>query len=315
MHTTTADGCPAICPSGYATTQVAAYLHIPKTRRVIMRKARTSRWDAVFTTVLALVLVTLAGCSPAGSLSTLKQARQKGQLTVGSDTTYAPMEFVKDNTVTGFDVDIMSAIGDRLGVKCTVMPTAWEGIIPALQTKKFDALISSITITPEREKEVAFTIPYYRADMGILFNKTLNNIQGPTDLAGLNVGVQVGTTGDQAATMIDGVKKLSKYPDIQLAIADLELGRIDAVVNDYPVCAFYAQNNKNLFVVRIAKIGNLDLTQYYGIAVRTSDTDLKKAFDDALRGLAANGVYDTIYAKWFGGKPAFRPGDPASSAP
>jgi ABC-type amino acid transport substrate-binding protein len=280
-----------------------------------MRKARTSRWDTVFTAVVVLVLVTVAGCSPAGSLSTLKQARQKGQLTVGSDTTYAPMEFVKDNMVTGFDVDIMSAIGDRLGVKCTVMPTAWDGIIAALQTGKFDALISSMTITPEREKEVVFTIPYYRADMGILFNKTAHDVQSPAGLAGLNVGVQVGTTGDQAAAMIHGIKKLSKYPDIQLAIADLDVGRVDAVVNDYPVCAFYAQNNKDLSVVRIAKIGSLDLTQYYGIAVRTSETDLKKAFDDALRALAADGIYDTIYAKWFGGKPAFRPGDSVSSAP
>jgi ABC-type amino acid transport substrate-binding protein len=280
-----------------------------------MRKARTSRWDTVFTAVVVLVLVTVAGCSPAGSLSTLKQARQKGQLTVGSDTTYAPMEFVKDNMVTGFDVDIMSAIGDRLGVKCTVMPTAWDGIIAALQTGKFDALISSMTITPEREKEVVFTIPYYRADMGILFNKTAHDVQSPAGLAGLNVGVQVGTTGDQAAAMIHGIKKLSKYPDIQLAIADLDVGRVDAVVNDYPVCAFYAQNNKDLSVVRIAKIGSLDLTQYYGIAVQTSETDLKKAFDDALRALAADGIYDTIYAKWFGGKPAFRPGDSVSSAP
>jgi len=274
-----------------------------------MRRTRTSRWGAVFSIVLALVLATTAGCSSAEQQSTLKQAQQKGQLSVGSDTTYAPMEYVKDSTVTGFDVDIMNAIGDRLGIKCIVMPTAWEGIIAALQTGKFDALISSITITPEREKEVAFTIPYYRADMGILFNKTLHSIQGPADLAGLNVGVQVGTTGDQAASMIDGVKKLSKYPDIQLAIADLELGRIDAVVNDYPVCAFYAQNNTNLAVIRTAKIADLDLTQYYGIAVRTSDTDLKKALDNALTTIAADGVYDTIYARWFGGKPVFRPGD------
>lgn len=277
-----------------------------------MERTRTSRWGAVFSTALMLVIVMTAGCSPAETQSTLKQVRQKGQLSVGSDTTYAPMEFIKDNKVSGFDVDLMNAIGDRLGLTCTVMPTAWEGIIAALQTSKFDALISSITITPEREKEVAFTIPYYRADMGILFNKTLHTIQGPADLAGLNVGVQVGTTGDQAASMIDGVKKLSKYPDIQLAIADLELGRIDAVVNDYPVCAFYAQNNKDLSVLRAAKIGDLDLTQYYGIAVRTSDNDLKKALDDALKGLAADGVYDTIYAKWFGGKPVFRPGDAVS---
>jgi ABC-type amino acid transport substrate-binding protein len=279
-----------------------------------MRSARTSRWGAVFGTVLALILIMVAGCSPAAKQNTLKEALQKGQLTVGSDTTYAPMEFLKDNSITGFDVDLMNAIGDRLGLKCTVMPTAWEGIIAALQTKKFDALISSITITADRQKEVAFTIPYYRADMGILFNKTLHDIQGPADLAGLSVGVQVGTTGDQAAAMIDGVKRLSKYPDIQLAIADLELGRIDAVVNDYPVCAFYAQNNKDLAVIGTPKIGSLDLTQYYGIAIRTSDTELKQAFDKALKGLAVDGVYDTIYAKWFGGKPVFRPGDPIAPA-
>ncbi len=293
--------------------QVAAYHHILKTRSDAMRKTRTSRWGAVFTALLALVIIT-AGCSSAASPDTLNQARQKGSLTIGSDTTYAPMEFVKNDTITGFDVDLMTEIGNRLGLRCTVVSTAWEGIIPALQTGKFDALVSSLTITPEREREVRFSIPYYRADMGILFNKTLHSIQGPEDLANLNIGVQVGTTGDQAAAEIKGVKKISKYPDIQLAIADLELERIDAVVNDYPVCAFYTQNNKNLAVIRMTRIGELDLTQYYGIAVRTSDTDLKKAFDEALRDLTRDGVYDTIYAKWFGGKPAFRPGDTAPGA-
>jgi len=197
----------------------------------------------------------------------------------------------------------------QLGVAADIVTTAWDGIIPALQTRKFEVVISSMTITPDREKEVSFSIPYYRADMGVVFDKTLHTIATPSDLAGLRVGAQVGTTGEQSAHMIDGVTDVRSYPDIQLAMADLKLGRIDAVVNDFPVCAFYAKDSPTLTVIRILKVKDLDLTQYYGIAMHLEDKQLKAAVDKALQDLAKDGTYDSIYVKWFGGTPDFRPGD------
>lgn len=278
-----------------------------------MSRTRTSRWGAVFTVVLVLCFLVLSGCRPAATSSDLDRVKQDGVLTVGNDTTYAPFEFADStNKPTGFDVDLIAAVAQKLGLKSAIVTTAWDGIIPALQTRKFEVLVSAMTINSEREKEVSFSIPYYRADMGIVFDKTLHTITSPSDLAGLRVGAQVGTTGEQSAGMIDGVTDIRSYPDIQLAMADLKLGRIDAVVNDFPVSAFYAKDSPTLTVIRTLKVKDLDLTQYYGIAMHLEDTGLKAAVDKALKELATDGTYDTIYAKWFGGTPDFRPGDQLS---
>ncbi|MCE5192792.1 MAG: basic amino acid ABC transporter substrate-binding protein [Candidatus Cryosericum sp.] len=276
-----------------------------------MNRTRTSRWGAVFTIVLVSSLLILTGCGSSATSSDLLTVKQDGVLTIGNDTTFAPFEYTDSaNEPIGFDIDLIAAVADKLGLKSEVVTTAWDGIIPALQAGKFEAVISAMTITPDREEEVSFSIPYYRSDMGIVFDKTLRTITQASDLAGLRVGVQIGTTGESAAQAIAGVTDIRSYPDIQLAMADLKVGRIDAVVNDFPVNAFYAKDSPALTVIRVFKISDTDLTQYYGIAVRLEDTQLKAAIDNALRDLVKDGTYDTIYAKWFGGVPGFRPGDP-----
>ncbi|HOV50056.1 MAG TPA: basic amino acid ABC transporter substrate-binding protein [Candidatus Cryosericum sp.] len=277
-----------------------------------MSERRTSRWGAVFSTIVAVAILVSCGCGSAET-SQLRRIKQDGVLTVGNDTTYAPFEFMdSSNAPTGFDVDLISAIAARLGLKAQIVTTAWDGIIPALQAQKFEAVISAMTITPDRQKEVLFSTPYYRSDMGIVFDKTLHAISGPDDLAGLRVGVQIGTTGETSARLISGLTDVRSYPDIQLAMTDLDLGRIDAVVNDYPVCAYYARGSASLSVVRVLTINHTDLTQYYGIALKHNDTQLKAAIDQVLADLVKDGTYDALYAKWFGGAPDFRPGDARS---
>jgi lysine-arginine-ornithine-binding protein len=275
-----------------------------------MSRTRTSRWGAVFTVALVLCFLVLSGCRPTATSSDLARVKQDGVLTVGNDTTFAPFEFVDSaNKPTGFDIDLIAAVAQKLGLKTDIVTTAWDGIIPALQTQKFEIVISAMTITTDREKEVNFSIPYYRADMGIMYNPAKNTITKPEDLVGKTVGVQIGTTGEIDAKLITGVK-VKSYPDIQLATLDLENGKIDAVVNDYPVSAYYAKASPTLTVIRMLKVNNLGLpTQYYGIAIRLEDKQLKAAVDQALRDLVKDGTYDTIYAKWFGGTPGFRPGD------
>jgi polar amino acid transport system substrate-binding protein len=275
-----------------------------------MSRTRTSRWGAVFTVALVSSLLILTGCGTAATSSDLTRVKQDGVLTVGNDTTFAPFEFDDSaNKPTGFDIDLITAVAQKLGLKTDIETTAWDGIILALQAQKFEVVISAMTITPDREKEVSFSIPYYRADMGIMYNPARNNITKPEDLVGKTIGVQVGTTGEIDAKLIAGVK-VDSYPDIQLATLDLENGKIDAVVNDYPVCAYYAKASPKLRVIRMLEVNNLGLpTQYYGIAMRVEDKQLKAAVDQALRDLVKDGTYDTIYAKWFGGTPAFHPGD------
>jgi len=169
-----------------------------------MRQRRSSRWGAVFSTIVAAAILVSCGCGSTGTAQ-LEHIKQDGVLTVGNDTTYAPFEFMDStNAPTGFDVDLISAVAANLGLKAQIVTTAWDGIIPALQAQKFEAVISAMTITPDREKEVLFSTPYYRSEMGIVFDKTLHTISGPEDLAGLRVGVQIGTTGETSARLISG---------------------------------------------------------------------------------------------------------------
>ncbi|MCX6087321.1 MAG: transporter substrate-binding domain-containing protein, partial [Caldiserica bacterium] len=186
-----------------------------------MKKTAFAR--SVVLVVVALMMVTvLTGCKT-----------QTGTLNWGTDPTYAPFEYADEaNKPTGFDVELMEAIAAKMGKTSSLTSGAFDGLLLALQGKKFDAVCAAMTITPEREQEVSFSIPYYRADMGIMYNPAKNNITKPEDLVGKTVGVQTGTTGETSAKLIAGVK-VNSYPDIQLATLDLENGKTDAVVNDY----------------------------------------------------------------------------------
>jgi len=262
-----------------------------------MKKTAFAR-GVVLMVVAAVIVTVLTGCKT-----------QSGTFNWGTDPTYQPFEYVDAaNKPTGFDVELMEAIAAKMGRTSNLTSEAFDGLLLALEGKKFDAVCAAMTITPLREKEVSFSIPYYRSDMGIMYNPAKNNITRPEDLVGKTVGVQVGTTGEASAKLITGVK-VNSYPDIQLATQDLENGRIDAVVNDSPVCVFYASTHPALKVFSTTSIAGQDLTQLYGIAMRLEDKQLKAAVDKALQDLVKDGTYDTIYAKWFGRTPDFRPGD------
>ena len=249
-----------------------------------------------FMILAILVVASFAGCKT-----------ESAALNWGTDPTYAPFEYADaDNKPTGFDVELMEAVAKKLGRTSNMTSGAFDGLLLALESKKFDAVCAAMSITPDREEEVAFSIPYYRADMGIMFNPSRNTIAGPEDLVGKTVGVQTGTTGETSAKMIGGVT-VKSYPDIQLATMDLENGKVDAVVNDYPVCTEYASTHPALTVLDTTSIAGKDLTQLYGIAVRKDDTQLKTEIDAALRELTADGTYATLYRKYFFADPPYLP--------
>jgi polar amino acid transport system substrate-binding protein len=252
-------------------------------------------------TISESVTVTKGGLTKNVTLSfnSLARVKRVGVMTFGSDTTYAPFESIDTTSgqAVGFDVDLANLIANKLGVKAKIMSTDFGGIIPALQSGKFDAIISAMTITDERKKEIDFSDPYYDSGQIIAVQVSNNSIKGPDDLSGKKVGVQTGTTGEEAAKKIKGAI-VKSYPDIQLAFTDLVIGRIDAVVNDLPVSAFYAKGHPGVKLV-----GNLFTVEQYGIAFRKDETELREAVNDALKEIKANGEYDQIYEKWFGKKP------------
>ena len=221
---------------------------------------------------------------------------EEGKLQAGSDTSFAPFEFSDEKGgYIGFDVDMVTAIAKKMGLEAVVVATAWDGIIPNLVADRYDIIMSAMTITEERQQQINFTDGYIDTNLAIT---TLVD-QPITDEAGLDgktVGVQVDTTGQFAVEEVAGVKEIKKYENSIAAIQDLFAGRVDAVVNDSPVNAYYTRDKPEFG--NTGKIGSDD---QYGFGIKKENTELLEAMNAALAELQDEGTYDLIYAKWFGG--------------
>ena len=138
------------------------------------------------------VLLGLATAQKAHA-DTLDEVKKRGTLIVGTEAAYVPYEFFKDGKIIGYDPDIIDHIVGKLGVKAQIVDTAWNGIIPALYAKKFDVIISAMTITKERADKVLFSMPYADASNVILLRANEDRIKSATDLSGKIIGVQIGS--------------------------------------------------------------------------------------------------------------------------
>jgi polar amino acid transport system substrate-binding protein len=275
------------------------------------------RWFrlASIVAVAAAVLVLFAACggdeekaedTPSGSAtSEAKVAElQDGVLQVGSDISYAPIEFFEEGTqnAAGLDVDLANALAEELGVRAEFINTGFDGIIGALNVSRFDVLMSAMTVTEERQKEIDF-IPYFAAGTDILVAEgNPKNIKTIEDLSGLTAGVQIGTIQvDQLKAANDTLKAAGK-PEISvltfdqnpLAVEQLRTGRADAVIADSPVVA----NEARLSDGKLEALGLAVEAAPYGIGVRKGSTQLKAAIEGALQKLIANGKYKAILIEW-----------------
>ena len=275
------------------------------------------RWFrlASIVAVAAAVLVLFAACggeekkaenTPTGSATSAAKVDelQDGVLQVGSDISYAPIEFFEEGTqnAAGLDVDLANALAEELGVRAEFINTGFDGIIGALNVSRFDVLISAMTVTEERQKEIDF-IPYFAAGTDILVAEgNPKNIKTIEDLSGLTAGVQIGTIQvDQLKAANDTLKAAGK-PEISvltfdqnpLAVEQLRTGRADAVIADSPVVA----NEARLSDGKLEALGLAVEAAPYGIGVRKGSTQLKAAIEGALQKLIANGKYKAILIEW-----------------
>ena len=251
---------------------------------------------------VALAGVTvLAVARPADAGPGVDRIKKAGVLVVGSDVTYPPFEYMEGTTPVGFDVDIARAIARELGVRLDYQNTAWDGIFAALKSGKFDMLLSGITITEERKKtfDLAFSKPYFESGQGVAIRRGGKPVGGAGDLAGKVVGVQINTTGQYAAEKVPGIKEIRKYETLPEALSDLGIGRIDAVVADYPVLLYNAARAKDrkYEVVEGLIVGE---PEQLGIPVRAAEADLIPVIDKVIDDLKKSGEYAKLMQKWFG---------------
>ena len=191
--------------------------------------------------VVASALSVLVFAEPLLAQSALERVRASGRLRIGIDATYPPFGIAEGGEFSGFDVDIARAIARELGVEAELVNASFDGVFPALQNGSFDVVISAVTITPERRATLLFSDPYIAAGQQIVVRGD-SAITGPDDLAGRTVGVQINTTAQFAMEKRPGVT-IAKYNTIDLALLDLQNGRMDAVASDGPVLRYMVRSS------------------------------------------------------------------------
>lgn len=252
----------------------------------------TLRTRRIFATLLLLFL------SPISTLAqtALQRMRQSGELRVGTDATYPPFETVEGDEYTGFDIDLVNAIAKEMGVRARFINSGFDGIFPALQNGTFDAVISSVTITPERRASMLFSEPYYDSGQMIAVRQETADLDTPEELVGKTVGVQINTTAQIDLEKRGGVS-VNKYNSIDLALLDLQNKRIDAVVSDAPVLKYMIFKS---FRSSLKTVGRRFTDEKFGIAVAQGNEDLVQEINVALKKVRESGEYDEIHKKWFG---------------
>jgi His/Glu/Gln/Arg/opine family amino acid ABC transporter permease subunit len=245
--------------------------------------------------LLVTALLSVIAAEPLFAQSALERVRSAGRLRVGIDATYPPFGIAEGGEFSGFDVDIATAVARELGVRAELVNASFDGVFPALQNASFDVVISAVTITPERSATLLFSDPYIAAGQQIVVRND-SPIAGPDNLDGRTVGVQINTTAQFAMEKRAGVT-IAKYNTIDLALLDLQNGRIDAVASDGPVLRYMVRSSFQ----GLKPVGDEYTDEQFGIVLARGSDDLRRAVNAALWRVQDGGEYAKIYAKWFGG--------------
>jgi polar amino acid transport system substrate-binding protein len=261
-----------------------------------MRKTRLTALLAVL--LLALASVVAIGCGGSDETTggsgggTTSEGGGGEPLSVGSDIPYPPFEQGRPGHYTGFDIELMEAIGKKIGRKPEFHDTSFETIFRDVAQGKFDAVISAATIKPEREKVVDFSNPYYLSEQALLVAEG-SPLKELKELEGKTVGVQQGTTGQELAKEELGGAEIRPYPEGPDAVTALKSGTVEGVVIDAPV----AENAEQAGGVEIAE--KIPTEEDYGIAVAQGETELLEEINKALKEVQEDGTYKKIFEKWF----------------
>ncbi len=225
------------------------------------------------------------------------------KLKIGTEGAYPPFNnATADGKLEGFDIDIANALCAEMKAECEFVVQDWDGIIPALQAKKFDAIIASMSITAERKEKVDFTHKYYNTPPAFAVAKT-STIAGitPADLKGKSIGAQGSTVHHNYLEATFKESEIKSYPTAQEYQLDLANGRVDAVNDDISVLEGWLKTPEGACckllgaVTPIAEIHG----EGAGIAVRKGETALADKFNAAIDAIRANGKYKEINDKYF----------------
>jgi len=230
--------------------------------------------------------------------------QEAGKIVVGTSADYPPFEFVNEqNEFDGFDMALIKEVGERLGVEVEIQDIAFDGLIAALKAEQIDAIIAAMSATPERDKEVDFTMNYYVGTDAILVREDSDlTFDTAEDMAGLKIGVQAGTIHEAwvQENLVDTGETeeadVSRYERAELAVADLKNGRVDVVAMDYFAAKAYIEQGG----IKLALEQNLS-GENMAIAVREGAAGLQWHLNQIIQELQDAGVIDQLSEQYLSG--------------
>ncbi len=219
------------------------------------------------------------------------------KLVIATDATWPPMEYVDEQKqIVGFDIDLMKAAAKEGGFTVEFKNSAWDGIFAGLAAGKYDAIMSSVTITEERKKTMDFSIPYINAGQVLIVRTDTTGVTVLADLKGKIAGAQIGTTGYFEIEKVKGVTPKA-YDELGLAIEDLTNKRIDGVVADTPIAADFALQNAN-YKDKLKIVGEPFTDELYGVAVKKGNTKVLDAVNKGLKAVLDKKIDEKIKDTW-----------------
>jgi len=241
------------------------------------------------------------------AMSVSVSAKEWKEVRVAIDATYKPFTFkTPEGKPTGFDVDIAQALCDEIKAKCVFVEQVWDGMIPGLTAKKYDAIISSMSITEERKRQVDFTGRYYKTPSKIVIKSDIKSDGSPASLKGKKIGVLKGSTQEKYAMgeLKGAGVTVVPYEAQDQVYLDMKAGRLDGTVADIievqggfldtPDGKAYGFVGQPLLMPKYFGDG-------VGVAVRKADKDLKEVMDKAIKTIRGNGSWQKISDKYFPG--------------
>lgn len=236
---------------------------------------------------------------PASGAHAPPRIAKAGVLRVAVDATYPPMEFEgPDGKPTGFDVDFAAELAKRLGVRAEFVVMNWDGILAGLTSQRYDVIMSSMNVTPER-KQVADFVEYLQMAQ-VFVTKPGGAVASTAELAGRSVAVQADTTSHSAVqkAQADGVKirQIKAFPLATQAFQALKAGQAEVIVIDEPVARYYAKQDPASFVVS----GRALAPEPVGIAIRKADSELTQSLAAVVAQAKQDGTFERLSKQWFG---------------
>ena len=232
---------------------------------------------------------------------TLADVKKRGELVTATEMQFPPFDISDNGVYKGVDRELIDAVAKELRVKVKYIDLPWTSVLPGLEAKKFDLVIAPVTITKERMKRYAFSVPIADATAALMKRADDKSIMKPEDIAGKTVGGQKGTSQVEQlkafAAKLPKPVEVKEYVDNNQSYADLAAGRIDAAVNSLPNLAYAAGQRPDSFALVLPPFGQ---PTYFSWVGRLEDKSLLDAINAAIVKLDDDGTMASIQKKWFG---------------